>query len=210
MGADPGETAALLDAVRPRTAQAADRQAHAELRLAGGGRGGRRAARRRRRLARQHAARDGDAPAPAGRAVARRRHRRRVGPGRPRGRARAGRARSASASGSRSSAWAASRAGVTRATCSTRAQISSASGTESFRDPRAGARIAAELRQIGANSGIIGAPSRTRARAHSTKRLKNALQRRRLPSSALHAAAPQLEVQLNSRAFALSASRIAM
>ena len=33
-------------------------------------------------------------------------------------------------------------------------------GTESFRDPRAGARIAAELAQMGANSGMIGAPSR--------------------------------------------------
>jgi hypothetical protein len=31
-------------------------------------------------------------------------------------------------------------------------------GTESFRDPLAGARIAAELRQMSANSGIIGAP----------------------------------------------------
>ena len=31
-------------------------------------------------------------------------------------------------------------------------------GTESFRDPLAGARIAAELRQMDANSGIIGAP----------------------------------------------------
>jgi dihydroorotate dehydrogenase (NAD+) catalytic subunit len=30
-------------------------------------------------------------------------------------------------------------------------------GTESFRDPRAGARIAAELSEIGANSGMIGA-----------------------------------------------------
>jgi dihydroorotate dehydrogenase (NAD+) catalytic subunit len=32
-------------------------------------------------------------------------------------------------------------------------------GTESFRDPRAGARIAAELQEIGANSGMIGASS---------------------------------------------------
>ena len=31
-------------------------------------------------------------------------------------------------------------------------------GTESFRDPRAGARIAAELAEMGANSGMIGAP----------------------------------------------------
>jgi dihydroorotate dehydrogenase (NAD+) catalytic subunit len=33
-------------------------------------------------------------------------------------------------------------------------------GTESFRDPRAGARIAAELRRIRPNSGNIGATSR--------------------------------------------------
>jgi dihydroorotate dehydrogenase (NAD+) catalytic subunit len=33
-------------------------------------------------------------------------------------------------------------------------------GTESFRDPRAGARIAAELAEKGANSGMIGAPPR--------------------------------------------------
>ena len=52
MGADPGETAALMDAVRPRTDEAADRQADAELRVAGRGRRGGRAARRRRRLAR--------------------------------------------------------------------------------------------------------------------------------------------------------------
>jgi dihydroorotate dehydrogenase (NAD+) catalytic subunit len=32
-------------------------------------------------------------------------------------------------------------------------------GTESFRDPRAGARIAAELAEIDANSGMIGTPS---------------------------------------------------
>jgi dihydroorotate dehydrogenase (NAD+) catalytic subunit len=31
-------------------------------------------------------------------------------------------------------------------------------GTESFRDPRAGARIAAELQRMGANSGMIGGP----------------------------------------------------
>jgi dihydroorotate dehydrogenase (NAD+) catalytic subunit len=31
-------------------------------------------------------------------------------------------------------------------------------GTESFRDPRAGARIAAELGQMRANSGMIAAP----------------------------------------------------
>jgi dihydroorotate dehydrogenase (NAD+) catalytic subunit len=33
-------------------------------------------------------------------------------------------------------------------------------GTESFRDPRAGARIAAELEELDANSGIIAAPPR--------------------------------------------------
>ena len=81
MGADPGETAALLDAVRPSDRKAADREAHPELRIAGGGRGGGGAARRRCRLADQHAARHGDGPAPARRAVARRRDRRRVRPG---------------------------------------------------------------------------------------------------------------------------------
>ena len=49
--------------------------------------------------------------------------------------------------------------GVTRATCSTPAPISSRVGTESFRDPLAGARIAAELAQIGANSGMFPAAS---------------------------------------------------
>jgi dihydroorotate dehydrogenase (NAD+) catalytic subunit len=33
-------------------------------------------------------------------------------------------------------------------------------GTESFRDPLAGARIAAELQRNGANSGMIGDPTR--------------------------------------------------
>ena len=41
-GADPVELAALLDAVRPMTREAADRQAHAQLRVAGGRRGRRR------------------------------------------------------------------------------------------------------------------------------------------------------------------------
>ena len=56
----------------PAHDQAADRQAHAQLRLARRRRRGRRGARRRRRLADQHAARDGPASAPARRAVARR------------------------------------------------------------------------------------------------------------------------------------------
>ena len=38
-------------------------------------------------------------------------------------------------------------------------------GTESFRDPLAGARIAAELRQIDGNSGMIARPGNTPARA---------------------------------------------
>ena len=40
-------------------------------------------------------------------------------------------------------------------------------GTESFRDPRAGARIAAELEQIDANSGIDRGALGPRARAYS-------------------------------------------
>ena len=90
MGADPGELAALLDARPPARRQAADRQAHAQLRVARRRRRRRRAARRRRGVADQHAARDGDAPASPGRAVARRRHRRRVRAGRARDRAEPG------------------------------------------------------------------------------------------------------------------------
>ena len=75
IGAVPAEAAALVERLRPLTRQAADRQAHAQHRLAGRGRRGGRGRRRRRRLADQHPARHGAAPAHA-RAVARRAHRR--------------------------------------------------------------------------------------------------------------------------------------
>ena len=139
MGADPGETAALLDAVRPRDGEAADREADAERRVA-----------RPTVAAAAEAhgadavslintrARHGDGPAPAGRAVARRRHRRRVRAGRARRRARAGARGPRAGRARRSSAWAACRPVVMPPTCSTRAPISSAVGTESFRDPLRG------------------------------------------------------------------------
>ena len=46
-------------------------------------------------------------------------------------------------------------------------------GTESFRDPLAGARIAAELRAIDAKSGMIAAPPSAGRLARSHARLKN-------------------------------------
>ena len=85
-GADPHEVAGLLDAVRARTAQAADRQAHAQLRLAGRRRGRRRGPRRGRRVADQHAAGDGASPTPARRALARRQDGWSFWPSRSRGR----------------------------------------------------------------------------------------------------------------------------
>ncbi len=62
-------------------------------------------------------------------------------------------------------------------------------GTETFRDPRAGARIAAELDAIDANSGMFaGAPEPARPRiAHSA--LKNPCKctgYRQVPSMRLH------------------------
>ena len=181
----------------PADREAADREAHAELRLAGGGRRGGRAARRRRGLADQHAARDGDAPAPAaaspGSAAAPAACRARRS-----ARSRSRRcARCASASGSRSSAWAACRAAATRATCSTPAQISSASGPSpsATRSRAPGSRPSCA--QIDANSGIVAGhePAHSRIAQAALKKPCKACE---LPSSALHAAAPQLEVELNS------------
>ena len=136
--------------------QAADREAHAELRVAGRRRRGGRGARRRRRLADQHGARDGHAPAPA--------------------RASRGSAAGPAASPGRRSArsrWRRSREvrervripivgmGGVQSGRHARDLLDAGAdlvgvGTESFRDPRAGARIAAELGQFPANSGIIG------------------------------------------------------
>ena len=69
VGEQPSETEALLEALRPLTDEAADREADAERRRPGGGRGRRRAGRRRRGLADQHAEgerdRPGDAASPA-------------------------------------------------------------------------------------------------------------------------------------------------
>ena len=180
MGADPGETAALLDVVRSRTAKplivkltpncaspaavaaAAEQHGADAVSLVNTLRG--------MAIAPAPAAASrGSAAAPAACRA------------RPSARSRSRRcARSASASGCRSSAWAACRAAATPATCSTPARISSASGPRSFRDPRAGARIAAELEQIDANSGIIGRLTEPSARAYSTSATEKALQSRRV------------------------------
>ena len=75
-------------------------------------------------------------------AVARRRQRRPVGAGDPRGRARAGVARRRAASRFRSSAWAASPAAATRASCSTPGRRSSRSAprASAIRPPERGSR----------------------------------------------------------------------
>ena len=62
-------------------------------------------------------------------------------------------------------------------------------GTESFRDPLAGVRIAAELRQMDANSGIIGAPmepARPRISHNALKKPCKAHGYRQVPSMRLH------------------------
>ena len=146
MGADPGELARPARRGASANRQAADRQAHAQLRVAGRRRRRGRGARRRRRLAHQHAARHGDRPAAAGGAVARRADRRRLRAGGPRDRAGSGRevrqrvalpiiGMGGVQSGRHASdlnAVGADLIGV---------------GTESFRDPLAGTRIAHELRR---------------------------------------------------------------
>ena len=170
MGADPGETAALLDAVRPCTAKPRHREAHAQLHVAGRRRGRGRGPRGGRGLAHQHGARHGHASAPPGRAVARRRHRR-ASPDLPSAPWRSRRCvRSARASRCRSSGWEASRAVVMRKTCSTPARTSS----RSVRRP-SGIRARGDAHRRRARK-LRGSAERTgtRACAHSTRTLKNA------------------------------------
>ena len=175
MGADPGETAALLDAVRPRTAKPIDREADAELHVAGRGGGGRGGPRRRRRLAHQHGPRDGDGPAAAGasRGSAAAPAACRV---RPSARWRSRRcARSAPGSRSRSSGWAACSADVMLKTCSTRARTSSRSARS-----RSAIRVQGRGSQKSSQSaGILRHTLQPARRAHSTRRLKNACKPRR-------------------------------
>ena len=70
-------------------------------------------------------------------------------------------------------------------------------GTESFRDPRAGARIAAELQAIDGKSGMIPAAD-LRGASRVRRAAEKPLQRKTLPSSALNGRAPQVEVEPNS------------
>ena len=199
MGADPGELAALLDAVRPRTdkplivkltpncASPADVAAAAE------------AARRRRRLADQHAARHGDATR-TGRASRGSAAAPAACPGRPS-------ARSRSARSARSAQRVAlpivghGRASSPDATRSTSAQAGAdlvGVGTESFRDPLAAARIAAEASRLDRRIPCKRGTRRWRSCGISTKCVQKPCKARRLPSTPLHAASPQLEVEANS------------
>ena len=167
MGADPGETAALLDAVRPRDRQAADRQAHAELRVAGRGRGGGRGSTAPTPSRSINTLRgDGDGPAPAG----------------------ASRGSAAAPAACRARRCARSRSRrCARCARASRIPIVGMGGVQTGRHARdlldagadlvavghrdrsatrcAGARIAAELREMVANSGDIRARRRPRVRA---------------------------------------------
>ena len=199
MGADPAELAGLLDAVRPRTdkplivkltpncASPADVAAAAE------------AARRRRRVADQHAARDGDATrdrpgepwlgggtggvsGPAVRAIALSQVRE----------VRAARRRSPS------SAWVGSSLDATRNDLREAGADLVGVGTESFRDPLAAGRIAAEVSRAEEGFPANAARAATAVARLSTRCASKALQSTLLPSTPLHAASPQLEVEANS------------
>ena len=98
MGADPSETARSVERVRPLTAQAADREAHAQRHRPGRGRRRGPGGRRGRRLADQHAEGHGARPARVRPAMARRRDGRGVRPGGAGDRAPAGRERCAAVS----------------------------------------------------------------------------------------------------------------
>ena len=178
MGADPAETAALVDSGPPADRQAADREADAQLHLARRRRRRGRGPRRRRGLARQHDPGDGVPPAARRRAVARqRRAQRRRGPWPRRG----------GVSGPAVRAVALAQVAEVRARVAIpivgMGGVQSgrhahdllqagadvvAVGTESFRDPLAGARVAAELAEIPANSGVSepGAPVEREPIAH--------------------------------------------
>ena len=145
MGADPDEVARLLSAVRPLTDKPLIVKLTPNASDVAGGRRRRRARGRERRLADQHDPRDGAAPA----------HRASRGwEGRPAG-SRGRRCAPSRWLRSRSvteavrhpgrSGWAASRTAATPHELIGAGATLVAVGTESFRDPSAGARIAAEL-----------------------------------------------------------------
>ena len=146
-------SSARLRCVRPRTAKplivkltpnAAD--------VARGGRG-RRGGGRRRRLADQHAARDGARPRRLA-SLAGRAHGRSVGPGGARGGPRPGGGGRRARRHPGGRAWAAFRPLAMHTSCSRCGAMVVAVGTESFRDPAAGARIARDVQAILANSGF--------------------------------------------------------
>ena len=129
----------------PADREAADREADAERRRPRGGRGRGRAGRRRRGLADQHAEgrpRSTRRPASPRSATATAASR-----GRRCGRSRSSRSRSVRGRGRPAdrSAWGGSRAAPTRPNSSPSGPRVVAVGTENFRDPRAGSRVAAEL-----------------------------------------------------------------
>ena len=207
----------------PADDQAADREADAQLHLAGGGRRGRGGARRRRRLADQHAARHGLAPAPPGRAVARRRHRRRVRAGRPRDRPGPGRATCARGSAIPIVGHGRGPARPPcRAICCTPAQISSPSAPSrsATRSPGArrgrgasGADRSAAIeaaRGLGRKGRAIKRPRRTSSSTSRTPRSQNACKPREHMSSSLQTVRPQLEVQPNWARFGLPTRAFAM
>ena len=144
VGEQPTETEALLEALRPLTDEAADREADAERRRPGRGRGRRRGGRGRRGLADQHPEGGG------GRSGDRRARRSPPATAASRGR-RCARSRCSSCapspppSGCRSIGMGGSPAAPTRPNSSPSGPRLVAVGTENFRDPRAGSRVAAEL-----------------------------------------------------------------
>ena len=197
MGADPGELAALLDVVRPMTEQAADRQAHAQLRLARRRRGGRRAARRRRRLASSTpcAAWPWTRADPAtwlggGTGGV-------SGPGGPRDRPGPGPRGPRSGSSSRSSAWEGSSRAATPTICVERRRSGRASALNrsAIRWPRAGSLPrcpGSQKDSLQTGHAGVGVAS------HSTNSAQKPCKADRLPSTPLHTASPQLEVEANS------------
>ena len=197
MGADPAETARAVERTRPLTEKplivkltpnAAEPQAVAAA-----------AARRRggRGVADQHAEGHGAPPAHA-LAVAGRRIGRRLGPRGARDRPRAGlhgRPRvqipvigmGGIQTGRHAADFVAAGAAAV------------AVGTESFRDPAAGARVADELAVILASERGISGSAETPAGSAWTGLTKKPLQRRTKPSSRPNPHQPRLEVQPNSR-----------
>ena len=158
MGADPAETALAVERVRSETRKPLIVKLTPNASEPGGRRRGGSGGGRGRGLARQHP--QGHGPAPGRRrSVAGRGDRGRVGPGDPGDRARAGRGRrrrveipvigmGGIASGRHAADFLAAGASAV------------AVGTESFRDPAAGGRIAAELAELSLD-GMSRAPAST-------------------------------------------------